>query len=154
MEIAIAPVNKTQEPPVANTAFWPAIDLEQYRAAMRQDGTLTPVRVREAALNAMHEVNARLAVWRQAQESAGYLALDAVPAERLDGESLHVQRYRCAVFCLMQASLTERFRSIEATGMGQRRAETLDSTVDDLRRDASWAINAIQGRPRMTIALI
>lgn len=154
MEIAIAPVNKTQEPPVANTAFWPAIDLEQYRAAMRQDGTLTPVRVREAALNAMREVNARLAVWRQAQESAGYLALDAVPAERLDGESLHVQHYRRAVFCLMQASLTERFRSIEATGIGQRRAETLDSTVDDLRRDASWAINDIQGRQRMTIALI
>jgi len=139
---------------IVNTPFWPDIDTKQYRNDMRQDGTITQPRLLEAARNAINEVNDRLAVWRRQQENAGYQTLENVPAERLDEESTRVQLYRRAVFCITQASVTERFRSFDATGSGTKRADSLDTTVDDLRRDAAWAINDLQSQLRMTIELI
>ena len=151
-------VNQKPDQPVntviKNTRFWPDIDLKQYREEMRQDGTITQPRLIEAARNAINEVNDRLNAWRYKQIAAGYGELSQVPADELDDESVRVQLYRRAVFCITQASVTERFSSFDATGSGTKRAETLDTTVDDLRRDADWAINDLQALPRMTIELI
>ncbi|MBV0841366.1 head completion/stabilization protein [Serratia liquefaciens] len=155
LEIDVTPAPAPQVSTlIKNTDFWPNIDLKQYREDMRQDGTITQPRLLEAARNAINEVNDRLANWRKQQQGAGYSELDQVPADRLDDESTRVQLYRRAVFCLTQASLTERFRSFDATNSGSKRAESLEPTVDDLRRDADWAINDCQSLPRMTIELI
>ncbi len=155
LEIDIA---KQPTPPastvIKNTDFWPDIDLKQYREDMRQDGTITQPRLLEAARNAINEVNDRLAGWRKQQQRAGYSELEQVPADHLDDESTRVQLYRRAVFCLTQASITERFRSFDATASGSKRADAIEPSIDDLRRDADWAINDLQSLPRMTVELI
>ncbi|ANI30003.1 hypothetical protein PL78_09245 [Yersinia entomophaga] len=149
-----SPVSDSGQTMIKNTEFWPDIDLNKYRDDMRQDGTLSQPRVIEAARFAIHETNRRLADWQRARQKQGYFSLTTVPASQLDGESVNVQLYRRAVYCLMQASLTERFRSIDATGSGSKRADSLETTIDALRRDAAWAINDIQAINRMTCELI
>ncbi|HHB1471710.1 TPA: head completion/stabilization protein [Yersinia enterocolitica] len=148
------PVEPMESTVIKNEGFWPDIDLKQYREESRQDGTLTQPRVIEAALFAINEVNNRLTLWRLTQQQRGFLSLAEVPAEKLNEESTRIQLYRTAVFCLMQARLTDRFRGFDTTGTGGKRADSLEPTIDNLRRDAAWAINDIQAINRMTVELI
>ncbi|EPD8657521.1 head completion/stabilization protein [Yersinia enterocolitica] len=148
------PVETSEKAIIKNDGFWPDIDLNQYREESRQDGTITQPRVIEAALFAINETNNRLSVWRLTQQKQGYMTVAEVPATKLHDESTRIQLYRTAVFCLMQARLTDRFRGFDTTGTGGKRADSLEPTIDNLRRDAAWAINDIQAINRMTVELI
>lgn len=139
---------------IANDGFFPDIDVEAAMAAMRQDGTVTPERLRGALVEAVLSVNDGLKVWRAGQLAAGHTALEAVPATQVDGKSAHLHRYLRAVHCEARAGLIERYRDYDATAAGDRKAEALMQAVEDLRRDASWAISDIVGRPRSTVELI
>ena len=134
--------------------FLPAIDPVAARAAARIDGTVTEARWRNALIEAIATVSSLLDAYADAQISAGYPTLEDVPAPEIDGDSILLHRYRRAVHCLATASVTERYRGFDATDSGQRRADELETPIDDLRRDAHWAISDILGRRRTTIELI
>lgn len=139
---------------ITNTPFWPDLDITEFRAEMRTDGTVTPARLRQAVLTAIAEVNAELHDFRLRQVSAGYTSLAEVPADEIDGESQRLQLYRRAVWCWTKATLTERYRDFDATGSGNKKADELVTTVDDLWRDVNWSLSRLQDKPRMTVELI
>lgn len=139
---------------ITNTPFWPDLDITEFRAEMRTDGTVTPARLRQAVLTAIAEVNAELHDFRLRQMSAGYTSLAEVPADEIDGESQRLQLYRRAVWCWTKATLTERYRDFDATGSGNKKADELVTTVDDLWRDVNWSLSRLQDKPRMTVELI
>lgn len=139
---------------ITNTPFWPDLDITEFRAEMRTDGTVTPARLRQAVLTAIAEVNAELHDFRLRQISAGYTSLAEVPADEIDGESQRLQLYRRAVWCWTKATLTERYRDFDATGGGNKKADELVTTVDDLWRDVNWSLSRLQDKPRMTVELI
>lgn len=56
--------------------------------------------------------------------------------------------------CGAQVDLYERYRGIDTTTAGDRKADALDTTVADLRRDKVWAISDLVGRSRTTVELI
>lgn len=140
--------------PINSGDFWPEVDPVAARQAMRLDGTVTPQRLRAALIEAIASVNGQLADWRRAQQSDGFTRLADVPADEVDGQSIQVQRWLRAVHCLATANLTERYRSFDSTAAGNKKADELDTTVDDLRRDSNWAISDITAQPRTTIELI
>ncbi|MCL6262188.1 head completion/stabilization protein [Craterilacuibacter sp. RT1T] len=142
------------ERPIGNSAFWPDIDPTDARDALRIDGTITMLRLRHALIEAMVSTNADLANWRAMMQAAGYASLGDVPADAIDGDSVHMASYRRAVFCEAKANLLERYRDYDATGDGQRRADEMESPIDDLRRDARWACRSITGAGRTTVELI
>jgi len=152
--VTTSPVNDALEPPIGNGDFWPEIDPAQIRDALRVDSTITPERLRVALIEAMASVNGELEAWRQLQIAAGHATLIAVPATEIDDESIHVHRYRRAVGCLAKAGLIERYRDFDTTARGDRKADVLENPIDDLRRDARWAISDIQGVGRCTVELI
>ncbi|CUA82097.1 Phage head completion protein (GPL) [Gulbenkiania indica] len=139
---------------IRSGSFWPELDPVAARAAMRLDGTVTAERLRGALIEAIASVNGQLADWRRAQQTAGYASLAEVPTEEIDGTSILVQRWQRAVLCDATATLTERYRSFDSTSAGTKKADELDTTVDDLRRDSRWAISDITGLQRTTIELI
>jgi hypothetical protein len=134
--------------------FWPSIDPEKIRESHRIDSTITAPRLLDALVEAMASVNAELAVWRAAQIAAGKNTLADVAAETISDETVNVHRYRRAVGCLAKAFLIERYRDVDTTARGDRKADVLENPLDDLRRDARWAISDIQGLGRSTVELI
>ncbi|HDR9470976.1 head completion/stabilization protein [Burkholderia multivorans] len=144
----------TAAPPIANDAFYPDVSLEHARDTMRLDGSVTDARLRHEMLAAIASVNDELRTARTAWRDAGFARLADVPADQLDGESVLLQHYRRAVYCLAKATLIERYRDYDTTGDGARRADDLEPQSDELRRDARWAISDIVGRPRVTVELI
>lgn len=140
---------------ISNGDFWPAICPMAFDRAMRLDGTTTAERQRDALVTAMVNVNRELQAWRLMQQGLGYLTLDDVPYDDpVDGDSPRVHNYRRAVFCIAKANITERYRDFDATAKGDRRAASLESEVDDLWRDARWAMRELQGLNHNTVALI
>jgi hypothetical protein len=148
--ISTAPVVPRQVP-IVNDGFFPDIDLDAVPAALRLDGTVTPERLRAAVVEAVLSINAELADWKT---GSGVGRLADVAAPMVDGQSAHVHRYLRAVLCTARANLIERYRDFDTTAAGERRALSLEAAVDDLRRDARWAVSDILGIPRSTVALI
>jgi hypothetical protein len=134
--------------------FWPSIDLDALRAALRIDASVTPARLETAAIAAAISVNRTLAKWRNSQVAAGYATLTAVPAGTVQGTSELTHLYGRAIQAATAAEVCERYRSYDSTAAGDKKAEDLQTNIDDYRRDQRWAISDLQGTPRMTVELI
>jgi hypothetical protein len=152
--VTTSPPAPQAETEIVSSAFWPPIDPAQIREAQRIDSTITPERLRAALIEAIAGVNVELAAWRILRQAEGTVSLAEVAADEIDDESIHVHRYRRAVGCIAKANLLERYRDFDATARGDRKADALESPIDDLRRDARWAIADILGTGRSVVELI
>lgn len=142
--------------------FWPAIDVNRFRDAMRIGNQDIPhPRVVEALLGAAIIVDDNLASWRATQEAAGHASLAAVPAETISygsagdqTESRLIILWRRAVHAFAAADLVETHRDVTATSTGLKRDHPQATTPDDHRRNAIHAIRAILGVRRTAVELI
>ena len=140
--------------PVTAGAFWPEIDVDALREAIRVPGDVLAARLRNTVVVAVASVTRELAPWQARKEADGYATLGDVPAQQIDGESVLLQRYRRAVQCCTAVELHERYRSYDATAQGNQRADDLTPTIDEMRRDHRNAISDLQGLRRVTVELI
>ena len=141
-------------PAIENDGWFPDIDLAMWREQMRIRDGVTPARMREAMIAAILTVGRDLAGWAADRRAQGATSLDQVPAPMIDGTSTFVLLYRRAVFTAAKAEVVERYRDIDIPGAGQRKADDLDPSVTELRRDSLHAIRDIRGVTRTTIDLI
>ncbi|ENJ8190374.1 head completion/stabilization protein, partial [Yersinia enterocolitica] len=118
------------------------------------EGTVTAERLRFTIKGAIAEVNAELFEYRRDQMAAGFRTLAEVQAEQLDGESILLAEYQRAVCAITAALLAERYRGYDASARGDKRAEAIESTVDELWRDARISIRNIAGKSHSIIGLI
>ncbi|EAW4482012.1 head completion/stabilization protein, partial [Salmonella enterica] len=47
--------------------------------------------------------------------------------------------------------LYERYRGVEATGKGDKKADSVETTIDDLWRDMRWSVARLQDKPRCIV---
>ncbi|KAE9526103.1 phage head protein [Testudinibacter aquarius] len=136
---------------ITNNGFFPDISLLAIRNAMRLDGTVTNERLKSAVIEAMASVNYDLHPFRQRHQGN---TLATVEAETVNGESVLIQRYKRAVYCLTVADLTEQYHSYDATNSGRKEASEQTPLIGELRRNARFAISDILGEVRLTAELI
>lgn len=138
---------------VTNDGFFPDINKDHLRAAMRLDGTVTDERLVDALVSAIINVNGELGTWKAASIAAGVAELESMEP-RVAGKSIKATLYRTAVYRATKADLTERYRDYDATKSGAHEAAELETTIEDDRRASKWAIRDILGLNRTTIELI
>ena len=134
--------------------FWPSIDLDNLRATLRIDSSVTPARLETAVIAAAINLNRELSDWRAIQQAAGYTTLDSVPGDRIKDVSVKAHLYRRAIEAGTGAEVCERFRDYSATNSGNAKAEETAPTIDDYRRDLRWAVRDFLGKSRTTVELI
>ncbi|MDH4585646.1 head completion/stabilization protein [Pseudomonas sp. BN415] len=139
---------------LTNDGFWPDIEGEAVRAAMRLEPGITPERLTEAVVAAMVNVNRELRSYKLARQAEGQTKLADVPADEINGESELVIIYRRAIYCSAGAEVAERFPNTDTSRHGAMHAEQLAPTVDDLRRDARFAIRDLLAVSRTTVELL
>lgn len=139
---------------IKNTAFFPDVDPKRVREEMRLEQTVSPVRLRRAIKAGIAETNAELRDWRDRQRDAGYETLAVVPTDELDGESVRVFHYFNAVCAMTTATLYERYRGVDASAKGDKKADSIDSTIDELWRDMRWSVARIQDKARCIVGQI
>ncbi|WP_336332301.1 head completion/stabilization protein [Pseudomonas putida] len=140
--------------PISNADFWPEIDGQKLRAAMRIDSSVTDDRLEVAAVNAMIEANRELAGYRAARQAEGFATLINVPGEQIKGESQWLHLYRRVIYCGALAELIERYHSYDATNSGSQKVTEEESSPDQLRRDARKALRTILGISHATVELL
>jgi len=150
----IAAGGTTETITITNASFFPDLQLQNFREAMRIDGTVTDSRAVHALEAAMYEANQLLAKWMQEQQDAGVDTIEGTPQPTWQPAGYHKSLYLRAVWSLAKSNLVERYRDYDSTGAGHDRAEALEMTDDDYRRDAAWALSDIRGRARTTVELI
>lgn len=134
--------------------FWPTIDLDQLRATLRIDSSVSTPRLETAAIAAVINVNRELADWRATQQAGGYATLPDVPSEHVNDVSTLVHLYHRAVEASTGAEVCERYRSYDTTSAGKPNADELTPNIDEYRRDLRWAIRDFLGLRRTTAELI
>ncbi|GKS83205.1 head completion/stabilization protein [Acidovorax sp. SUPP1855] len=152
------PPARGEEAAPANDPWFPAVSPDEVREAALLDGTVTPVRLRHALIEAMDTVNGELAAFRAQQEAAGHASLAAIPAGQLAGRSVNVVRYHRAINACVQALVAEAHRDIDTTphsdGKGDRIRERLGEKIDAHRQAMRWAISDLLRIRRTTVELI
>lgn len=139
---------------LANSGFWPDIDLTDARKSMRIDEMVTEERLTKALISAIAYVNDRLRPYRERLEAAGHPKIENVPAEEINGQSVKLSRYIQAVYSWATAQLIENYVTLDITNTGQKRADLQNPMIDGHRRDCYWAIQDIQALPRTVAELI
>ncbi|MGY1917830.1 head completion/stabilization protein [Pseudomonas tolaasii] len=134
--------------------FWPSIDLDNLRATLRIDASVTPARLETAVIAAAINLNRELSDWRAAQQAFGYTTLDEVPGDRIKDVSVKAHLYRRAIEAGTGAEVCERYRDYSATNTGNNKAEDVAPSIDDYRRDLRWAIRDFLEKSRTTVELI
>lgn len=152
--VVVIPPPASDEPVIKNTFFFPDIDPKRVREGMRLEQTVAPTRLREAIKTGIAETNAELFLWREQQIAGGVSKLADVPADELDGESVRVFYYLRAVTSMATATLYERYRGVDASARGDKKADSIDTTVDELWRDMRWAVSRVQDKPRCIVSQI
>lgn len=150
----IAPATSATASIITNGPFWPDIEPDVLRQTMRLDGTVTNERLEHAVINAALQANSDLKNWRIGNQLLGFDSLVQVPAEQINGQSIYLQLYLRAVYCLTKANLIERYSDFDSTAKGLKAGEELTDSITDLRRDARFAIRDILGESHVTVELI
>lgn len=139
---------------IGNDGWFPDLQLSDVRAIVRLDGTVTDDRLRDAIRFAMLHVNDQLEGFKSREQGRGAISLEAVSTRELDGKNRLALLYLRAVACWAKADLLERYRSLDTTDSGLRRAEDMTQGIDEQRRNTSWALRDIQNLPRTVVELI
>ncbi|HDU6290928.1 TPA: head completion/stabilization protein [Klebsiella aerogenes] len=138
---------------IKNTFFFPDVDPKRVRELMRLEQTVSEPRLRNAIKTGMAETNAELYDYRSRQMATGFKRLADVPdSEEIDGENVRVFHYLSAVTAMATACLYERYRGVEATGKGDKKADSIEATIDDLWRDMRWSVARLQDKPRCIVS--
>lgn len=143
--------DRQNEEIIQNDPFFPDIDISEFRNASRLDGTVTFERLKDALIEAIASVNDELVSLKTAISASNLAQIDAA---LINQQSVLVYRYKRAVFCLAQANLYERYASYDTTNNGEKKIALLQKSIDQIRRDARFAINDILKRKRVTTELI
>lgn len=146
--------NNTENDVILNNGFFPNISLIAVRNAMRIDGTVTNERLKVAIIEAIATVNNELKSYQVRLKNSDIFTLEELEHEQINGESVVIQRYKRAVYCLTAANINERYRSYDTTAKGAEKSEDFDESVNDLMRDARFAIRDILGKNRTNVELI
>lgn len=149
--VASGPVNGGH---INTDPFWPSIDLEQLRATLRIDSSVTPARLETAVIAAAINLNRELRAWKAKQLAAGYTKLADVPDDKINDVSVQAHLYRRAIEAGTGAEVCERYRDYSATNTGSDKAQETTPTIDDYRRDLRWAVRDFLGISRTTVELI
>lgn len=134
--------------------FWPSIDLDNLRATLRIDASVTPPRLETAVIAAAINLNRELKQWKVKQQAAGYATLADIPDDKVNDVSVQTHLYRRAIEAGTGAEVCERYRDYSATNTGNDKAEDVAPTIDDYRRDLRWAVRDFLGISRTTVELI
>ncbi|WP_398501341.1 head completion/stabilization protein [Variovorax sp.] len=140
---------------VPGDGWYPDIDCNDFRNALRMGEMVTHDRLVGAIEGAQVTVERELAAWRAACEMWGAATLAEVEPNRLSGGKHRLTLiYTRAVRMHAAAELAETHRDLTATQDGQARADTDETTAREYLRRATHAVRDILGVTRTAVELI
>ena len=129
----------------ADGTFWPDVDVNALRAALRLgDSVVSHERLTAAIEGAVATLMLELRAWRAAQETAGAAALATVePDSQINGDPMSVALWQRAVRFHAAAEISDAYADLTATDEGGQRGAERRTVADDYRRQGITAVRQL-----------
>lgn len=142
---------------IGNDGFWPTLDIAEFQKAYRLPGEYL-VELLEAELTtAMIEVNLDLAKVQAVLQAAGVSNLEAVAGEATPaqwGYAYTVMLYKRAVYARAKATLLTQFATVSRRESAENTGKELPERSETFLAFSQAAVRALQGRGRISVALL
>lgn len=142
------------EQSIENNGFWPDLSLAEYQKAYRLPGEyLSEVLITQLVL-AMGDVNADLARLMTSWQSLGITEVATADPLLLQERAYKVTLYKRAVYCRAKATALTDFATVTRREVAENTGKEAPERADTFLAFSQSAVRALQGRSRITAALL
>ncbi|TMU70528.1 head completion/stabilization protein [Pseudomonas fluorescens] len=141
------------EQTIENDGFWPNLSVSEFQKGYRLPAEFLGTLLVDALSIAMAEVNTDLAKLKSRWQILGIANVEA--AEQSTPErALQVSLYKRAVYCRAKASALPQFASVTRRESAENTAKEAPELKETFLAFSQSAVRALQGRGRITAALL
>ena len=134
---------------IKSDPFYPSIALDHIREIVRIDGAVTTLRLQQAIIEEVIDVNRLLKVLK-----GKVTVLSDLSTTEINDKPETDYLYLSAVANGVAAKINENYRNYDSSNSGAKKAEEAEYTVDDYRRNKQWAILQLLGENHSVVELI
>ena len=142
------------EQAIENDGFWPNLSLAEFQKGYRLPAEYLVDMLATDLTTAMIEVNKDLAKRKSQWQSVGIASVESADPTVLQERTFHAATYKRAVYCRAKASLLPQFASVvrreSAENLGKEEPERKETFLEFSQQ----AVRSLQGRGRITAALL
>lgn len=146
--------SKFVEQQIKNDGFWPDLSLSEFQKAYRLPGEYLVETLVVGLISAMAEVNADLAKCKGKWQIASVTSLESADPMVLPERTFQAATYIRAVYCRAKASLLTEFPSITRREIAENTGKEAPERSETFLAFSQAAVRSLQGRGRMTAALL
>ena len=142
------------EQQIENDGFWPNLSLAEFQKVYRLPGEYLVETLVDGLSVAMVEVNTDLAKLKARWQSVGVSSVESADPMVLPERTFQAATYKRAVYCRAKASLLPQFATIIRRDTAENLGKELPDRPETFLAFSQQAVRSLQGRGRITAALL
>ena len=142
------------EQQIENDGFWPDLSLAEFQKTYRLPGEYLVETLVDGLTSAMVEVNDDLAKCKARWQVAGVSSMKSADPMVLPERTFQAATYRRAVYCRAKANLLPQFATINRRESAENTGKEAPERGETFLAFSQQAVRALQGRGRITAALL
>ncbi|NNA09233.1 head completion/stabilization protein [Pseudomonas lundensis] len=139
---------------IENDGFWPNLDVAEFQKGYRLPAEYLVEMLTAELTTAMTEVNGDLATCKARWQNAGVTSLESADPMVLPERTFQASTYKRAVYCRAKASLLTQFVTIIRRDSAENLGKELPDRPETFLAFSQQAVRSLQGRGRITAALL
>jgi hypothetical protein len=139
---------------IENDGFWPNLDVAEFQKGYRLPAEYLVELLTAELTTAMTEVNSDLAKCKARWQNVGVTTLESADPMVLPERTFHAETYKRAVYCRAKASLLPQFVTIIRRDSAENLGKELPDRPETFLAFSQQAVRSLQGRGRVTAALL
>lgn len=142
------------EQAIENDGFWPNLSVSEFQKGYRLPAEYLVDMLVTDLKTAMIEVNRDLTKRKSDWQNVGVTTVETADPTVLPERTFHAATYKRAVYCRAKASLLTQFATVNRRESAENIAKELPERGETFLEFSQQAIRVLQGRGRITAALL
>ncbi|MCM2375580.1 head completion/stabilization protein [Pseudomonas marginalis] len=139
---------------IENDGFWPNLDVAEFQKGYRLPAEYLVELLTAELTTAMTEVNRDLAELKARWQGLGVSSVESADTRVLPERTFQAATYKRAVYCRAKASLLPQFVTIVRRESAENLGKELPDRPETFLAFSQQAVRSLQGRGRITAALL
>ncbi|WP_339436481.1 head completion/stabilization protein [Pseudomonas sp. EL_65y_Pfl1_R32] len=139
---------------IENDGFWPNLDVGEFQKGYRLPAEYLVELLTAELTTAMTEVNSDLAKLKARWQGLGVSSVESADTRVLPERTFQAATYKRAVYCRAKASLLPQFVTIIRRESAENLGKELPDRPETFLAFSQQAVRSLQGRGRITAALL
>lgn len=142
------------EQAIENDGFWPDLSVAEFQKGYRLPAEYLVDMLVTDLTTAMIEVNRDLAKRKGQWQNVGITSVESADPMVLPERTFHTATYKRAVYCRAKASLLTQFATVTRRDSAENTGKELPERGETFLEFSQQAVRSLQGRGRITAALL